>query len=173
MYGCMYVQYNTTIRWRNSRITSAMKRGPLSDRSWWGAPKRPKCLRRHSAADNAVASVVWYNSTQRVKVSTITRINPCNSRKWTDEIDIQSFHWSVCRGCETMSMNGDFQQIHFLTTRTMINEISNMLSLILPSVIQILEMFKCTFKSIMANNCVVQHANFGLLRWTRFIWLNM
>ena len=46
----------------------------------------------------------------------------------------------------------------------MINEISNMLSLVLPSVIQILEMFKCTFKSIMANNCVVQHANFGILR---------
>ena len=46
----------------------------------------------------------------------------------------------------------------------MINEISNMLSLVFPSVIQILETFKCTLKSIMANNCVVQHANFGLER---------
>ena len=68
-----------------------------------------------------------------------------------------------------MSMNGDFQHVHFLTTRTVINEISNMLSLILPSIFQILETFKCTFKSIMANNGVVQHANFGLLRWTLFI----
>ena len=30
-----------------------------------------------------------------------------------------------------MSMDRDFQRVHFLTTRTMINEISNMLSLIL------------------------------------------
>ena len=56
-------------------------------------------------------------------------------RKWTNEIDIQTFHWSVCRGCKTMSMDWDFQHVQFLTTRTMINEISNMLSLILPSVI--------------------------------------
>ena len=68
-----------------------------------------------------------------------------------------------------MCMNWNFQHVHFLTTRTMINEISNMLSLVLPSVIQILETFKFTFKSIMANNGVVQHANFGILRWTRFI----
>ena len=32
----------------------------------------------------------------------------------------------------------------------MINVISNMLSLIFPSVIQILETFKCTFKSILS-----------------------
>ena len=99
------------IRWRNSRITSAMQWGPLSDRSWWGAPKRPKCLRRNSAADKAVASVVWYNSTHRVKVSTMTRIypwsgnehvensNPCS---WFYNLDIHSngmfeyrFHRSI------------------------------------------------------------------------------
>ena len=68
-----------------------------------------------------------------------------------------------------MSMDGDFEHVQFLTTRTMINEISNMLSLILPSIFQILETFKCTFKSIMTNNGVVQHANFGILRGTRFI----
>ena len=60
-------------------------------------------------------------------------------------------------------MNGDFQHIHFLTTRTMINEISNMSSLIFPSVIQIRETFKGTSKSIMANNCVVEHADFAAL----------
>ena len=37
------------------------------------------------------------------------------------------------------------------------------------SVIQILETFKCTLKTIMANNGVVQHANFGILYMTRFI----
>ena len=68
-----------------------------------------------------------------------------------------------------MSMDGDFQHVHFLTTGTMINEISNMLSLIFPSILQILETFKCTFKSIMVNNGVVQNANFGILRGTRFI----
>ena len=61
-----------------------------------------------------------------------------------------------------MSMDWDFQHVHFLTTRTMINEISNMLSLVLPSIFQIPETFKCTFKSIMSNNGVVQHSNFGL-----------
>ena len=94
-------------------------------------------------------------------------------RKWTDEIDIQTFHWSVCRGCKTISMDRDCQHVHFLTTRIMINEISNLLPLIPPSIFQILVMFKCTFSSIMANNGVVQHANFGILRGTRFIWLNM
>ena len=62
----------TPSRRRSSRNTSAMKWGPLSDRYWWCAPKRPKCLR--SQADKAVASVVWYYSTQRVKVSTTTRM---------------------------------------------------------------------------------------------------
>ena len=75
----------------------------------------------------------------------------------------------ICRGCKTMCMNGDFQHIHFLTTRIMINEISNLLPLIPPSIFQILVTFKCTFSSIMANNGVVQHANFGILRGTRFI----
>ena len=68
-----------------------------------------------------------------------------------------------------MSMDLNFQHVHFLTTRTMINEISNMLSLILPSMFKILETFKCTFKFIMANNVVVQHANFGILRGTQFV----
>ena len=68
-----------------------------------------------------------------------------------------------------MSIDLNFQHVHLLTTRTMINEISNMLSLILPSIFKILEMFKRTFKSIMANNVVVQHANFGILRGTQFV----
>ena len=67
-----------------------------------------------------------------------------------------------------MSMDRDFQHVHFLTTRTMINEISNM-SLIFQSIFLILETIKCTFKSITANNGVVQHVNFGVLRGTRFI----
>ena len=58
-----------------------------------------------------------------------------------------------------MSMNWDFQHVHFLTAGTMIDEMSNLLSLIFPSIYQILEMFKCTIKYIMANNGVVQRAN--------------
>ena len=67
-----------------------------------------------------------------------------------------------------MRIDGDFELVLFLTTRTMINEISNM-SLIFQSTFLILETFKCTFKSITANNGVVQHVNFGVLRGTRFI----
>ena len=44
-------------------------------------------------------------------------------------------------------MDGDFQHVHFLTTRTMINELSNMLLLIFPCISQIIQTFKCTFKS--------------------------
>ena len=95
------------------------------------------------------------------------QFDPTGESVYCDK-DIQTFHWIACRGCETISMNGDFQHVHFLTTRTMINEISNMLSFVLPSVIQILETFKCTFKSIIANNGVVQHVNFEILRGTRF-----
>ena len=58
-----------------------------------------------------------------------------------------------------MSTDGDFQHIHFLTTRTMINEVSNMLLLILPSIFPILETFKCAFKSKVVNNSVVHHTN--------------
>ena len=67
-------------------------------------------------------------------------------------------------------MDWNFQHVHFLTTRTMIKETSDMLSLILPSIFQILETFKCTFKSIMANNGVVQHANYGVLRGTQYLY---
>ena len=59
-------------------------------------------------------------------------------RKWTDEVYIETFHWCLCRGCKTMYMDGDFQHVHFLTTLTVINVISDMLSLILPSVFSIL-----------------------------------
>ena len=72
-------------------------------------------------------------------------------KKLTDTIDIQTFHWSVCQGCKTMSMDWNFQHVHFLTTRTLINVISDMLSLIFPSIFQILETFKYTFKSNVAN----------------------
>ena len=50
-----------------------------------------------------------------------------------------------------MCMNGDLQHVHFLTSWTVINVISDILSLILPSVFSILEPFKCTFKSKVAN----------------------
>ena len=63
-------------------------------------------------------------------------------RKLTDEVYIDTFHWSVCRDCETMCMDGDFQHFHFLTTMTVIDVISNMLSLIFLCIFQILESFK-------------------------------
>ena len=50
-----------------------------------------------------------------------------------------------------MCMDWDFEHVHFLTTWTVINVISDMLSLIFPSVFSILETFKCTFKSKVAN----------------------
>ena len=50
-----------------------------------------------------------------------------------------------------MCMNGYFQHVHFLTTWTVINVKSDMLSLIFPSIFSILETFKCTFKFKVAN----------------------
>ena len=47
-----------------------------------------------------------------------------------------------------MCMNGDFQHIHFLTTWTVINVISDMLSLIFPSVFSILERTLKRFKDL-------------------------
>ena len=44
-------------------------------------------------------------------------------------------------------MDGDFQHIYFLTARTVISEIFDILSLILPSIMQILGTFKFMFKS--------------------------
>ena len=65
---------------------------PLSNRSLSNrAPKRPKCFRKHSTADKLVASVVWYNSTHRVKVSTMISIYP-----WSENGPIKSiFRHSV------------------------------------------------------------------------------
>ena len=68
-----------------------------------------------------------------------------------------------------MCMNGDFQHVHFLTTRTMINEISKMLSLVFPSVIQILETFKCTFKCCAA--CQLWNIEMDSVYMTQYVEL--
>jgi hypothetical protein len=68
---------------RNTRLTSATKCGPLSERGWSGAPNQPKCFNKHCAADKAVASRLWYSSTQRVNVSMITKTYPSSGNSPT------------------------------------------------------------------------------------------
>ena len=69
-----------------------------------------------------------------------------------------------------MSVNWYFQHTHFLTTSTFIYEVSYVLSLKLPNVFSILETFKCTFKSKVANFWVVQSANLCDLTFVWFGW---
>ena len=76
-------------------------------------------------------------------------------RKWTDEVYIETFHWRVCRGCKSMCIDWNFQYVHLLITRTTINVISDMLSLIFPSPSQYT-------KIGMLHNSIVGH--FGLER---------
>ena len=67
-----------------------------------------------------------------------------------------------------MSMDGDFQHAHFLTTGTVINKISDMLTLEFSNVIDVFETFRSTFKSEVANFGVVYQANFSVLFFSDF-----
>ena len=78
--------------------------------------------------------------------------------KWIDEAYIKTFHGVYVEVVKPWAWMGIFSMLIFWQ--------SSMLSLIFPCIFQILKKFKCTFKSIMAKNGVVQHANFGVLRYS-------
>ena len=88
-----------------------MKCGPLLERSWRGAPKRPKCCKRRLAVESAVASSVWNSFTYLLNLSIITSTYPVCKRSY--EVYVYAFHRCVSDSRKAIVWSGIFDMLIF------------------------------------------------------------